>query len=92
MRLKNLKTCGELRSDNPIEAQALFSATRRSYSARASGLMPNEDQCVVLLPEEAEEFASGILRDVSVTTHCKWQACKLIACWLSGEITDEAVA
>lgn len=92
MTLTNLKTSAEIRSDNPLEAAALFRSTRRSYSARSSGLMPNDDQCVVLLPQEAEEFAAGILRDIDIPSCDKWKVCKLVACWLSGEISDQGNA
>ena len=92
MNLKNLTTCAELRSEDSIESKALFIATRRSYSPRACGLMPNNDRMVVLLPEEAEEFSAGVLRDVEISQQDKWAIAKLIACWLSGEIKDEAYA
>lgn len=64
----------------------------RSYSPRSAGIMPNDDRMVILCENEAEEFSAGVLRDVELSKRDKWAICKLIACWLSGEVTDEATA
>ena len=92
MKLKNVKSCAELRSENPHEAQALLVASMASYSPRAAGLMQNHDRLLIITTHEAEEFSAGVLRDVRIDKTDKWAIAKLIAAWLSGEITDEASA
>lgn len=89
MNLKNRGHCADLRSENPLEAQALLTASMASYSPRVAGIMPNDDRMMVLARAEAEEFTSGVLRDVRLESRDKWAISKLIACWLSDEITDE---
>lgn len=92
MNIRNLKTCAELRSENPVEAVTLLMASMSSYSPRAAGVMPNDDSMIVLNQDEAEEFSAGVLRDVRIASPEKWAIGKLIACWMSGEIADEASA
>lgn len=92
MNLKNQGTCAEITSENPIEAKALLTASMASYSPRSAGHTQTEDRLLILNESEADEFSAGVLRDVRLSKQDKWSICKLIACWLSGEITDEASA
>jgi len=92
MRLKNKGYVCEIRSENPVETADLLRAGMRSYCARASLITIDDCRHLTLKSDECEEFSSGVLRDIDVSNHGKWQLAKLIACWKSGEITDEAIA
>lgn len=92
MNLKNLKTCVELRSENPPESLAIIKASMRSYSPRAAGMMPNNDQMVVLTRQEVPEFIKGVTNDVDIQPRDKWAICKLLSAYLIGDIKDEATA
>lgn len=78
MRIKNCITCCELRSEDSIETQAIQKASMRSYSPRASGIMRDGGQCIVLSKMEAQEFASGVLRDIDIDDFDKWSICLLV--------------
>lgn len=92
MHLKNQGTCAELSSETPIETQSLMRWTQRSYSPRASGLLPSDCHMVILNESEAAEFVSGVLRDVDGNKHDRWAVAKLVGEWLIGNIPDEAYA
>ena len=62
----------------------------RSYSPRSAGLMMGDDWMICLTKPESEEFTAGVLRDVDLSIVDKWAIAKLLACWCSGEIKDEA--
>lgn len=92
MRLKNRNTCCDLRSENPHETSDLLTASIRSYSPRVAAITIDDCRELVITRDECQEFASGVIRDVDISSHGKWQLAKLIACWASNEITDEAIA
>jgi len=92
MNLKNYTVYCELRSENPVEAKALFAACRRSYSPRMCGLMPNNDQLVVIQKTEAKDFVRGIMDDVDLGQHDKWLITKLLSEWMIGNVREEACA
>lgn len=48
------------------------------------------DYRIVLSRDEAEQFSHDVLRDVRPYDQTKLAIAKLVACWLSGEIKDEA--
>lgn len=93
MRLKNCDNVSAyLTGDNDFESRTLLTASMAEYSPRAALLDPHDNRVLILLPDEAEKFAHGALRDDRLDSIDKWAISKLIACWLSGEITDEAIA
>ena len=92
MNLKNRKTCVELRSENPLEAQSLLRASMFSFSPRSACIMPNNDRMVVLTRDEIPEFMTGVIRAVDVHPRDKWAMTKLLSEYLLGNIKDEAIA
>lgn len=92
MHIKNQGSCAELSSEDLMESQALLAASMSSYSPRSAGITLGGERMLILNESEAGEFTAGVLRDVRLTKVDKWAICKLIACWLSGEVTDEAFA
>lgn len=90
MKLTNQGNTAVLSSENPIETRTLFEIGGRSYSPRTSGLLPNDERAIYISRDEAEALAHSVQRDDTLNKGDKWAISKLIACWLSGEITDEA--
>ena len=92
MRLKNCKLSAYLQAEGVYESVDLLRASMAPYSPRAAGLDVQGYRILILMPDEAEALRHEVLRDDRLDPRNRWAICHLLACWLSGEIVDEAVA
>lgn len=92
MRLKNCKLSAYLQAETVYESVDLLRASMSTYSPRAAALDVQGYRTLILLPDEAEALRHEVLRDDRLRPENRWAICHLLACWLSGEIVDEAIA
>lgn len=91
MILKNLFPIAEVRSQEPLETQALLSASMRSYSPRSAGIMPDDSRMLVLGLKEIPEFIKGLSRDVTISDGYRRVITAALSDFLAGKRGGEYV-